>query len=85
MPKFEPNHYLPVESYAEALEAFHAIVGIILFEFARQEQGERDTIIRNFIARTDMMARAVFPAYGNFRTIRTAGYSIAVFSTGSFI
>ena len=60
MPKFEPNHYLPVESYAEALEAFHAIVGIILFEFARQEQGERDTIIRNFIARTDMMARAVF-------------------------
>jgi hypothetical protein len=60
MPKFDPEHYLSVESYAEALETFHAISGIILFEFARQEQGERDVIIRNFIARTDMMARAVF-------------------------
>lgn len=60
MPKFNPQHYWPVESYVEVLGAFHAISGIILFEFARQESGERDIIIRNFIARTDMMARAVF-------------------------
>lgn len=60
MPKFDPEHYLPVESYTEALGAFHAISGIILFEFARQERGGRDVIIRNFIARTDMMVRAVF-------------------------
>lgn len=60
MTKFDPEQYLPVESYADALGAFHAISGIILFEFARQELGERDVIIRNFIARTDMMVRAVF-------------------------
>lgn len=60
MPKVDPEHYLPVESYAEALEAFHAISGILLFEFARQERGNRDVIIRHFIARADMMVRAVF-------------------------
>lgn len=60
MPKFEPGHYLPVERYEEALETFHAIAGILLFEFAREKRGNKDTIIRNFIARTDMMARAVF-------------------------
>ena len=60
MPKFDSEHYLPVELYAEALAAFHAICGMILFEFARQEQDDRDVIIRNFIARTDMMVRAVF-------------------------
>jgi len=60
MPKFDPEHYLPVESYVEALAAFHAICGIILFEFAHQERSNRDVIIRNFIARTDMMVRAVF-------------------------
>jgi len=60
MPKFHPEDYLPVESYGEALEAFHAICGILLFEFARQAQGNRGVIIRNFIARTDMMVRAVF-------------------------
>lgn len=60
MPKFDPEHYLPVESYAEALGAFHAISGFILFEFGRQEPSIRDAIIRNFIARTDMTVRAVF-------------------------
>lgn len=60
MPKFEPKNYLPVERYEEALGTLHAIAGILLFEFAREKRGDRDTIIRNFIARTDMMARAVF-------------------------
>jgi len=60
MPKFNPEHYLHVESYAEALEAFHAISRILLLEFASQERGNRDIIIRNFIARADMMLRAVF-------------------------
>lgn len=60
MPKFEPGDYLPVERYEEALGTFHAIAGILLFEFAREKRGSKDTIIRNFIARTDMMARAVF-------------------------
>lgn len=60
MPKFDPDDYLPVEAYKEALGAFHAIAGALLFEFAREKRGDRDTIIRNFIARTDMIARAVF-------------------------
>jgi hypothetical protein len=60
MMKFDSEHYLPVESYTEALGVFHAISRIILFEFARQEGNKRDIIIRNFIARTDTMVRAVF-------------------------
>jgi hypothetical protein len=60
MPKFDPEHYLPVESYAEMMEAFHAIAGTLLFEFARHERDSRDVTIRNFIARADMMVRAVF-------------------------
>ncbi len=60
MPTFDPEQYLTVRSYVEAHEAFHVISGIILFEFARHKLGIRDVIIRNFIARTDMMVKAVF-------------------------
>lgn len=60
MPKFEPKDYLPVEQYEEALGTFHDIAVILLREFAREKRGNRDTIIRNFIARTDTMALAVF-------------------------
>jgi len=60
MPKIEAKDYLPVESYKEALEALHTVSVVILFEFARQKLDTRDTIICNFIARTDMMMRAVF-------------------------
>ena len=42
------------------METFHAISGGLLFEFARQKLDNRNLIIRNFIARTDMMVRAVF-------------------------
>jgi hypothetical protein len=60
VPKFGSEDYLPVEMYIEALDAFHLVSGIILFEYARQELDIRETIIRNFIARADTMARAVF-------------------------
>ncbi|MFA5056121.1 MAG: DUF5677 domain-containing protein [Dehalococcoidia bacterium] len=60
MPKFDAQHYLPVESYKEALETFHAVSAMILFEFARQEQEIRDSILCNFVARTDMMMKAIF-------------------------
>lgn len=60
MPKFNADDYLPAEAYEKALGAFHAIVVILLFEFVRDKLGDRDTIIRNFIARADMMAQAVF-------------------------
>jgi hypothetical protein len=54
------NRYHSREEYEEALEAFHGITGTMLFEFAQHGQGYRDTIVRNFVARTNMMARAVF-------------------------
>ena len=46
MPRFDAEHYLPVESYTKALEAFHAVSGIILFEFARQGRSKRDVITK---------------------------------------
>lgn len=60
MPKFNIDDYLPVETYRDGLSAFHAIAGLILFEFARENANARDIIIRNFIARSDMMTRSVF-------------------------
>ncbi|OPX92554.1 MAG: hypothetical protein A4E53_00419 [Pelotomaculum sp. PtaB.Bin104] len=60
MPKFNIDDYLPVETYRDCLSAFHAISGLILFEFARENANTRDIIIRNFIARSDMMTRSVF-------------------------
>jgi hypothetical protein len=60
MPKFSPEYYPPQESYTEALGAFHAISGTILFEFARQEPSTRNDIICHFVARTDTMVRGVF-------------------------
>jgi hypothetical protein len=60
MPKIEAKDYLLVESYKEALEALHTVSVAILFEFARQKLDTRDTIICNFVARTDMMMRAIF-------------------------
>ncbi len=60
MPKFNEDDYLSVEAYKEALGTLHVISGGLLFEFAREERGVRDIIIRNFIARAYMIARAIF-------------------------
>lgn len=59
MPKFDPDDYLPVEAYAKAVEAFHGFCGMVLFEFSRHKCDTRDIIIRNFVARSDTMVRAV--------------------------
>lgn len=60
MPRFEPETHEPVEAYTEAMEAIHVAVGIALFEFARNSSVQQDTVIRNFLARADTTARAVF-------------------------
>ena len=60
MPKYAPNSNLPVEAYEEALNAFHVATGTVLFGLAREGEGKRNLIIRNFIARGDMSARAIF-------------------------
>lgn len=60
MPKFEPNSYLSLDAYKEALHAFHVAARIILLEFARDGQDYRNVIIRNFIARADTTASGIF-------------------------
>ena len=60
MPKSTPADYLSFNEYSEALGVFQAVVGLLLYEFARYGAGYRDTIIRNTLARTHVMAGAVF-------------------------
>ena len=60
MPKFTDNDYLEVPQYEEAHGALHGIIVILLFEFARDEKDVREMIIRNFLARTDMLAKSIF-------------------------
>lgn len=55
--------YHTPEQYEEAFEALNGIAGAMLFEFRQHGEGHRDTIIRNFIARSLMMGRAVFQLY----------------------
>jgi hypothetical protein len=59
VPKLDPNSYLPVEEYKEAFDALNGITGMMLFEFAKHGEADRDTIIRNFIARTNIMVKAI--------------------------
>lgn len=63
MPRFEPDNYQSVERYEEALAALHFAVVAVLFELARDGEGNRDTIIRNFIARSEMTATSIFQLY----------------------
>lgn len=51
---------LTAAQYAEAREALHLINGAVLFEFAREPRDVRDAIIRNFVARGDMLCSAIF-------------------------
>lgn len=59
MPKFEPHEYRSVDEYRNAVQAFHGYCGLVLFGFARYPCATKDLIIRNFLARTDTMVRAV--------------------------
>ncbi|MCL4473055.1 MAG: DUF5677 domain-containing protein, partial [Actinobacteria bacterium] len=60
MPKFGSSDYQPIEKYLEALGIFHNFIVTLLFEFAREPRSIKDTIIRNFFARTDMTMRGIF-------------------------
>lgn len=41
------------------VESFHGVSGMILFSFAKHELSNKDQILRNFMARTDMMLKGV--------------------------
>jgi hypothetical protein len=48
------------EQYRKVLDAVHIVAGIVLFEFAQEPRNSRDTILRNAVARADMLARSIF-------------------------
>lgn len=60
MPKIDSTDYRSIQEYQEALQAFHGISVAILFGFAEHQKGNRNIIICNFIARTDMISRSIF-------------------------
>lgn len=51
---------LSPDLYREARDALRLINGAVLFEFAREPREIRDTIIRNFIARSEMLTSSIF-------------------------
>jgi hypothetical protein len=60
MPNLNPDSYQTVEEYREILRVFQGVAGLLLFDFARVPCESRDTIIRNFIARTSTISGSVF-------------------------
>jgi len=59
MPKFEDHEYRSLEEFRTAIGAFHGVCGLLLFAFAKQDCDTKNLLIRNFIARTDVMLRGV--------------------------
>jgi hypothetical protein len=61
--------YHDFTEYEEAFGAFTTMGGAFLFEFARYGNGNRDTIIANYLARTVTMTRSVLELYrlGDFQ------------------
>lgn len=43
-----------------ALEALHLVTSVVLFEFMREPHEVRDNLLRNYVARADKLAHAVF-------------------------
>jgi hypothetical protein len=59
MPEAGTEQFRSVEEYRRAVDGFYGICGLILFSFAKSELDLKNQIIRDFIARTVMMVRAV--------------------------
>ena len=55
----ELREYRTFEEFRLLVDGFHVFCGLLLFAFAKNECSTKDIIIRNFIARTDTMVRAV--------------------------
>jgi len=64
MVKLGSEHYLEEKLYFEAQETFNILVGTVLFELARYKLNKKDIIISNFIARANMITKAVYKLYG---------------------
>jgi hypothetical protein len=66
MPKVSLDRYSSPEDYGAVLITTHAVVGLVLLEFAREEREAKDTILRNFLARSDTISRAIFALWGMY-------------------
>lgn len=42
------------------IELFHGVCGMLLFSFAKHDCDIKNQILRNFIARTDMMLKGIY-------------------------
>ena len=56
----QPKKYLAYDKYQLAADSLYAVSGMILFSFAKHDCDIKNTIIRNFIARSSMMLKAIF-------------------------
>jgi hypothetical protein len=56
----EPKQYLAYDKYRLAADSLYAVSGMILFSFAKHNCDTKNLIIRNFIARSAMMLKAIF-------------------------
>ena len=58
--RLDQKSYPAFESYEDVLVSFGAVCRALLFEFDHQGQDVRNRIIRNFIARTGVLTRAIY-------------------------
>ncbi len=56
----KPKKYLEYNKYRDAADSLYAVSGMILFSFVKHNCDTKNLIIRNFIARTAMMLKAIF-------------------------
>lgn len=56
----EAKKYQSVDTYKGAADALYAVGGMVLFCFARHDCDTKNTIIRNFIARSSMTTKSIF-------------------------
>jgi hypothetical protein len=65
----EAKEYQSIEAYRHAADTLYAVSGMVLFCFARNECDTKNTIIRNFVARSAMTLKSVFALWdiGDFQ------------------
>ena len=56
----EPKKYLSFQEYRDGADSLYAVSGMILFSFAKHAIDTKDLIIRNSIARSAIMLKAIF-------------------------
>lgn len=65
----EAKEYQSIEAYRSAADSLFAVSGMVLFSFARHECDTKNTIIRNFVARSALTLKSIFALWdiGDFQ------------------